>query len=146
MNRNSTRTALAAAFLVVTSAFGVGQVASAGDATLAQRIEALDGETLVLHVAGDVAVALFFKKDGTVSYVDIHLDVTYLGDSYFAKAKWKVQGENVCIDLKGKEDVPCMPLPVLERGKPVTVPIVTYLRDGKQDWTGSGLLVLLQKK
>jgi hypothetical protein len=101
------------------------------------------GETLILHIEGELTVPMVLHRNGTVSYVDIHLEKNGLADSYVRTVPFEVRDNKILCILK--ETQPCFDIMELNVAEPKPVNIVEYDKD-KVVWSGKGQLMLMTQK
>lgn len=105
------------------------------------------GRTLLLMVpADDLAVPFTIQADGTMKYVDIHLDDGGLSGSYVRTVPYELRGERDETFCVVKESPVCFDFPALTTSAPVDVNIVAYDTQGAEEWTGTGLLMLMEER
>ncbi|QLC23921.1 hypothetical protein HFP57_01990 [Parasphingopyxis algicola] len=105
------------------------------------------GRTILLMVPDDdLAVPFTIQADGTMKYIDIHLDDGGLSGSYVRTVAYELRGEQNETFCVIKESPVCFDFPELTTSVPVPVNVVAYDTQGAEEWTGGGLLMLMEER
>lgn len=105
------------------------------------------GRTILIMVPDDqLAIPFTINADGTMTYVDIHLWDTGLAESYIRTVPYEIRGDKQETFCVIKETSICMDFPPLKTSEPQPISVTTYDEEGKEAFSGRGILMLMEER
>lgn len=107
------------------------------------RLNSVFENVLLLHIDGEVSIAMFFEPDGNVYYVDLHWNLAEIKENYTRTTPWQLRAEELCV-VKAADDMPCFRLPQLRLGEVADTTWRVLDSRGKVQDQGAGKLMLMR--